>query len=110
MPLFLVTCVCDEGIGQSSFRVIEAESRIALAGYILRFPYRWSTYLERSHLWDEVRDGRRTPTGFLEKIDSSSIDGDSRFQLAIHEISCIENCSPPPEPTSFVANRTNEDP
>ena len=47
MPLFLVTNVCDEGLHENSFRVIEAPSRLAVAEYILRGPGPcWSRWLE----------------------------------------------------------------
>ena len=35
MSLFLVTCVCDEGVDESSFRVVEAPSRLALAEHMV---------------------------------------------------------------------------
>lgn len=38
MPLFLVTCVRDEGIWPSSFKVFEAESRLDIAHHIHRNP------------------------------------------------------------------------
>jgi hypothetical protein len=90
MPLFLVTCVCDEGVGKTSFRVVEAPSRIAVAESMLYNSDLWIDYLQRSHLRDKLRDRQWRPIEWLREIDSSSVDGDSRFQLAIHEIAKIE--------------------
>ncbi len=92
MPLFLVTCLCDDGMGPRNFRVVEAPSRVALAEAMLRDPYRWYDELERSHLWDEISRRWWSPEEWLEKIDVSSIDCDSRYQLAIREITEIEPC------------------
>lgn len=90
MALFLITCVCDEGVYENSFRVVEAPSRLAVAEGILRSPYDWADYLRRSHLWEEVRDGRWCPDELLRRIDSSSVDGDSRYRLSLYEIKTIE--------------------
>lgn len=45
MPLFLVTCVCDEGVYANAFRVVEAPSRLAVAAYIRQHPSRWDDFL-----------------------------------------------------------------
>ena len=92
MPLFLVTNVCDEGLYDTSFRVVEAPSRLAVALYILRNPEPWKWWLQRSHLWEGVADGRWTADQLLERIDRTHVDGDSDFQFAIHELKTIERC------------------
>ena len=92
MPLFLVTCVCDEGVDESSFRVVEAPSRLVLAEHMLRNPYLWHDFLERSHVWAELRDRWWPPDEFLKRLSRSHVDGDSQYQLAIHEITKIEPC------------------
>jgi hypothetical protein len=93
MALFLVTCVCDEGVSPRSFRVVEAPSRLAVAASILRQPDSWAEFLRRSYLWEEVRDRRWSAEQLLAKIDASSVDGDSRYQMAILEIPRIEKCA-----------------
>ena len=95
MPLFLVTCVCDEGVWESSFRVLEAPSRPAVAESILRHPFDWRNFLERSHFWEEVRDRDWSADEFLKKLGGSHVDGDSQYQLAIHEITQIEASGKP---------------
>ena len=90
MALFLVTCVCDEGVSPRSFRVVEAPSRLAVAEGILRCPDRWADFLRRAYLWEELRDRQWSAEKLLAKIDASSVDGDSRYQMAILEIPKIE--------------------
>jgi hypothetical protein len=95
MPLFLVTCVCDEGVWESSFRILEAPSRLAVADSILRRPYSWRDFLQRSRFWDEVRDRLWSAEEFLNQLGGSHVDGDSQYQLAIHEIAKIESALEP---------------
>src|SRR5262245_27588073 len=92
MPLFLVTCVCDEGVDETSFRVVEAQSRLSVAENMVRDPYRWKVFLERSHFWGQVHDRWWSPDEFLKELANSHVDGDSQDQLAIHEITKIEPC------------------
>jgi hypothetical protein len=92
MSLFLVTCVCDEGMSQRSFRVVEAPSRLAAAECILRLSDSWAEFLRRADLWEEVRDRRWSAEQLLAKIDASSIDGDSRYQMAVLEVPQVERC------------------
>jgi len=92
MALFLVSCVCDEGMSARSFRVVEAPSRLAVAALIMRQPYSWDEFLHRSYLWEDVRDRRWTPEELLARIDASSVDGDSRYQMAILQLPKIEAC------------------
>ena len=93
MPLFLVTCVYDEGVYESNFRVVEATSRLAVAECILREPYRWYDFLDRSYLWDGVEEVRWSAAELLERIDGSYVDGDSRAKLSLYEIKEIERCA-----------------
>lgn len=44
--LFLVTCVIDEGVYDSSFIVVEAESEIEIAEHILSDTSRWEWFLD----------------------------------------------------------------
>jgi hypothetical protein len=92
MPLFLVTCVCDEGVYANSFRVVEAPSRLAVAASMRQKPYRWDDFLRRSALWEAVRDGQWSAEELLQRIDATWVDGDSRYQMSIHEITTIEPC------------------
>ena len=97
--LYLITSLIDEGIYESSFRVVEAESELEIAEYILAHPAPWQWFLERSYprdwqnprfsvgsLWDCVQDPQMTPGKLLELIKMTSVDGDSTAQLAIHKI------------------------
>jgi hypothetical protein len=94
MPLFLVTCVCDEGVYASSFRVVEAPSRLAVAAYIRQHPYRWDDFLRRSGLWEAVRDGQWSAEELLTRIDATWVDGDSCYRMSVYEITTIERCEP----------------
>lgn len=98
MTMFLVTCVCDEGVGENSFLVVEADSRLAIAGDMLSDPYRWRRFLERTTLWwdltyYEYKYGE--PRGWsaadlLARIDATSLDGGSRYQTRIHEVKEVQ--------------------
>jgi hypothetical protein len=92
MPLFLVTCVCDEGVYANSFRVVEAPSRLAVAECMRQHPYRWDDFLRRSAVWEEVRDGQWSAEKLLKRIDSTWVDGDSRYKMSVYEITTIEQC------------------
>jgi hypothetical protein len=98
MPLFLITSVCDEGISATSFKVVEAESRLSIARHILDRPYDWEQLLRRTRLWWDLtyypyKYGEPrgwTPADLLARIDATHVDGDSEYQFRIHEITAIE--------------------
>lgn len=94
MPLFLITCVCDEGVSSTSFRVVEAESRLAVAECMVLDCGPWWEFLSRSRLIRPVHDRQWTAERLLREIDSCNLDGDSCYQLRIHEIKQIEPCHP----------------
>lgn len=102
MPLFLITSVCDEGVDDRSFRVVEAESPLDVAQAMLDNPYAWESLLRNTELWWNLTRYEYTynePLGWsaeemLDKIDSTWIDGDSRNQIRIHEIEEIERVPP----------------
>jgi hypothetical protein len=94
MPLFLVTCVCDEGVYANSFRVVEAPSRLAVAAYMQQHPERWNDFLRRSALWEGVRDGQWSAEALLTHIDATWVDGDSRYRMSMYAITTIEQCEP----------------
>jgi hypothetical protein len=48
MALFLVTCVIDEGVSESSFRVIQASSRASVAQSILKHYEVWEGFISSS--------------------------------------------------------------
>lgn len=48
MPLFLVTSLYDEGISPDLFQVVEAESKLAVAGHMLEYPDQRGYFLYRS--------------------------------------------------------------
>lgn len=86
MPLFLITSLYDEGISPNCFRVVEADSKLAVAQYMLKHPQQWSYFLYRSpqlHLEDEETC---TPQQWLNWVARTHVDGDSEAQLRIHEI------------------------
>ncbi|MEQ9000686.1 MAG: hypothetical protein RID53_29820 [Coleofasciculus sp. B1-GNL1-01] len=98
MALFLITSVCDEGVYESNFKVVEAESKEAIAQDMLDNPYRWEQFLRSTTVWwdltyYEYKYGEPrgwSPKELLEQIDSTYVDGDSYFQVRIHEIKTIE--------------------
>ena len=92
MALFLVTCVCDEGVSPRSFRVVEAPSRLAVAQCMSRQPHSWFEFLRRSGIWEQGRDHQGSGEQLLAKIDASSVHGDSRYQMAILAIPKVEAC------------------
>ena len=96
--LFLVACVYDEGVYETSFRVVEADSRLAVAHAIVDNPDIWSRFLHDAHLYDPIVRGDMpyyadpcpvTAEEALRLIDCSSVDGDSRARLSIHPITEI---------------------
>jgi hypothetical protein len=98
MPLFLITSVCDEGVSESGFKLVEADSPIAIAQDILERPHDWEPFLRRTKLWWELtyyeyKYGQPrgwSPAELLKQIDSTHVDGDSEYQFRIHEIKTIE--------------------
>ena len=90
MPFFLITCVYDEGVYPEDFRVVEADSRLAVAQHIVQHPYRWKEFLAPARIWEEVRDEEWSPEELLEQIGKTHVDGDSLAQMRIHEIKNIE--------------------
>lgn len=94
MPLFLITCVYDEGLYESSFRVADAPSRLAVAENMLNEPYRWKEFLDWSYLWDGVEERRWSAEELLRRIDASYVDGDSQAGLSVYEIKTIEQVQP----------------
>src|SRR5690348_15583055 len=94
MPLFLITSVCKDGVDENSFRVVEAESALAIAQDMLDNAYAWEPLLQNTELWwdlnrYEYKYGEPlgwTAKELLDKIDATWMDGDSRNQLRIHEI------------------------
>jgi hypothetical protein len=85
MPLFLITSLYDEGISPNLFRVVEAESTLAIAQHMLEHPNQWSYFLYRS-FHQEVVGQSPTPAQFLERIEHTHVDGDSTAQLRITEV------------------------
>jgi hypothetical protein len=99
MPLFLITSLFDEGMYESDFQVVEAESKLAIAQHMIDHPTQWENYLNRSYprdwrdpgfyvgtLWDCVQNPEMTAERFLALIEMTSVDGDSSSQLRIVEI------------------------
>lgn len=94
MPLFLVTSVCDEGVYSTNFKLVEAESREAIAGHILANPFKWEAFLRNTNVWwDLTRYEYKykeplpwSPADFLARIDGTHVDGDSANQLRIYPV------------------------
>ncbi len=84
MPLFLITSLYDEGISPNLLRVVEAESPEAIAAHLLQHPEQWDYFLHRSFSQD-LPLGTLTPE-VLERIQRTSVDGDSTAQLRITPI------------------------
>jgi hypothetical protein len=103
MALFLITSLIDEGIYDSRFQVIEANSKLEIAAHMISNSWQWERFLRNSAPSDWrgggvnygtlldycVRQSDITPERLLELIDMTRVDGDSDAQLAIHEISPI---------------------
>nr|WP_322719684.1 hypothetical protein [Nostoc sp. ChiQUE02]MDZ8232722.1 hypothetical protein [Nostoc sp. ChiQUE02] len=98
--LFLVTCVIDEGVYDSSFIVVEAESELEIAEHMLSNTSRWEWFLDGAYphdwqrqrkfagsLMDCIRENPAMNPQELQKlINITSVDGDSTSQLRIHPI------------------------
>jgi len=99
--LFLITCVIDEGVYDSSFIVVEAESELEIAEHMLSDTSKWEWFLDRAYphdwqqrqrkfvgsLMDYIRENpAMSPQELLELINITSVDGDSTSQLRIHPI------------------------
>ena len=97
MALFLVTSVCDEGVSATRFRVVKAESRLTVAQDMLAAPAKWEWALRPTELWWDLtyypyKYGQPrgwTAADLLARIDRTWVDGDSRYQVRIHEIEAI---------------------
>jgi len=82
MPLFLITSLYDEGISPNLVRVVEAESALAVAAHMLHHSDSWGYFLYRS-FGQDLPLGILTPEELLERIQHTSVDGDSTAQLRI---------------------------
>ena len=96
--LFLVSCVFGDGVCETSFRVVEAASRLAVVQAIVESPDIWNTFLHDARLYDPIVRGGMpyyadpkpvTAEEAMRLIDHSSVDGDSRARMSIHRISEI---------------------
>ncbi|HEY9630496.1 MAG TPA: hypothetical protein V6C84_24640 [Coleofasciculaceae cyanobacterium] len=82
MPLFLITSLYDEGISPNNFRLIEADSTLAVAAHMLAHTQQWEFFLLRA-FGDDLPLGILTPETLIERIDRTHVDGDSSAQLRI---------------------------
>lgn len=98
--LFLVTCLTDEGIYESSFIVVEAASELEVVEHILSDTQKWEWFLSRAFPQD-WRDRRKftgslldyirkkptmSPQELLDLIKITFVDGSSDWQMRIHPI------------------------
>lgn len=84
MPLFLITSLYDEGISPNCFRVVEADSKLAIAEHMLNHPQQWGYFFYRSRS-EDMEDREFTPQRLLDWLEQTHVDGDSTAQLRIHE-------------------------
>lgn len=85
MPLFLITSLFDEGISPSCFRVVEADSELAVAQHMLKHPQQWGFFLRRA-FHESLERQVFTPQQFLDRVAQTYVDGDSDAQLRISKI------------------------
>lgn len=96
---FLVTSVNDEGIYESSFVVVEAPSRVAIAQHMLDHPEQWEVFLRFAYkhaqprsaqpaeeIWPMVTERSITAEELVVLLDQTLVDGDSEEQVRIGEI------------------------
>ncbi|MEM8809092.1 MAG: hypothetical protein AAF921_23285 [Cyanobacteria bacterium P01_D01_bin.44] len=69
MALFLVTCVIDEGVYDGSFRVVEANSVVDVAGYMLSDYDSWRWFLKSSLFYIWLYDREEGPTQLWESMN-----------------------------------------
>lgn len=86
MALFLITSLIDEGMYDNDYRVVEADSREAVAQHMLDHPHQWQSYLRSATLWAYAEQPDMTAERFLKLIDSTQVDGDSAAQLRIFAV------------------------
>ena len=96
MALFLVTSVCDEGVSARRFRVVEAESRLAITNDMLADPVKWEWAVPDGAVvgFDVLPVQVRAAAGLdaaelSARIDRTWVDGDSLYQVRIHEIETV---------------------
>ena len=85
MPLYLITSLYDEGISPNNFRLVEADSALAVAAHMLAHPQQWNFFLVRA-FDEDLPLGILTPETLLEKVNRTYVDGDSGAQLRITPI------------------------
>ncbi|NJL39980.1 MAG: hypothetical protein HC899_26910 [Leptolyngbyaceae cyanobacterium SM1_4_3] len=81
----MITSLYDEGISPNTFRVVEAESKLAIAHHMLEHPQQWGYFLGRSFS-EEFESEAVTPEQLLDRIGRTHVDGDSVAQLRISEV------------------------
>lgn len=81
MALFLITCVYDEGVYESNFRVVEAASREAVAQHILKNYESFADYLERSVFYKWLNDKEVGPNEIWEKMNRVIVHADDSEKL-----------------------------
>ncbi|MCI0407661.1 MAG: hypothetical protein L0191_03690, partial [Acidobacteria bacterium] len=90
-----------EGVSATSFKVVEAESRVAIAQHILNHLHEWERFLRPTSLWWDLsyypykysRPRGWTAEDLLARLDATHVDGDSSYQLRVHEIPEVERLS-----------------
>jgi hypothetical protein len=85
MPLYLVTSLYDEGISPNLFRLVQADSALAVAAHMLTHPDSWGFFLRRA-FGEDLPLGILTPDTLLERIERTHVDGDSSAQLRISPV------------------------
>ncbi len=84
MALFLITCVYDEGVYESSFRVIKASSREAVAKYILNHYESYEDFVRRSIFCEWLYDRKEGPAELWDSMNHvilNSADSDKLMNV-----------------------------
>ena len=81
MALFLVTCVADEGVYASSFRVIQASSREVVAKSILNHYASWEGFISSSIFYLWLADPEEGPTALWAHMRHVIVNAEDNHQL-----------------------------
>lgn len=81
MALFLVTSVYDDGISESSFRVVKAPSREAVARHILAHCDTWEPFITSSIFYLWLNDPQVGPNELWESMNRVILNAEDRQKL-----------------------------
>ncbi|MDM8551478.1 hypothetical protein QUF72_15435 [Desulfobacterales bacterium HSG2] len=81
MALFLITCVYDEGVYESSFRVVKASSREAVAKYILSHYESYEDFVTRSIFYKWLYDPKEGPVELWDSMNHVILNSEDKNKL-----------------------------